>query len=192
MVDITDLKSVVLAGVPVQVRPWAPKERRNIMETTSINNMTPEEWLQHIPCKLYDQKEKKSYLIIAVSQEGLWYHHTMTLYDEDAYFGDGSYQVDCPQIMKYDALTTDFIFGQEPTEKQINWLEKHDLMTDSMTKQEAWLIINNAVREARQYHKERQQARMRRYLGSCLDSMFDDDAIMSQCGGGIDEFDDWM
>ena len=80
---------------------------------------------------------------------------------------------------------------QEPTEKQTNWLEERGLMTESMTKQEAWLIINNAVREARQYHKERQQARMRGYISNCLG--FDDEAIMSQCGGGMaDEFDDWM
>ena len=158
------------------------------MNTTSINNMTQEEWLKRIPCKLYNQKENKSYLIIAVSQEGIWYHHTITLYDEDAYFGDGSYQVDCPKIIEYDALTADFIFGQEPTEKQINWLKKRGLMTESMTKQEAWLIINNAVREAQQYHKEREQAIMRRYISNCLG--FDDEAIMSQCGGGIED-DDW-
>ena len=153
-----------------------------------IIRLTPTEWLEKVPCKLYNQKENKSYLIIAVSKEGLWYHDTITMYDEDAYFSDGSYQVDRPKIIEYDALTTDFIFGQEPTEKQINWLEKHDLMTDSMTKQEAWLIINNAVREARQHHKERQQARLRREISRCLG--FDDEAIMSQCGGGIDD-DDW-
>ena len=162
------------------------------MDTTSINNMTPEEWLKHIPCKLYDQKEKKSYLIIAVSQEGLWYHDTMTMYDEDAGIGDGSYRVNCPQIIKYDAITTDFVFGQEPTEKQLNWLEERGLMTESMTKQEAWLIINNAIREARQRYKERQRARMRRHLWGCLDSMFDDDAIVGQCGGCMDDGFSWI
>ena len=153
------------------------------MNTISINDMTPEEWLKHLPCKLYNQKEHKSYLIIAVSQEGLWYHNTITMYDEDACFGDGSYRMDCPQIIKYDTITTDFIFGQEPTEKQVNWLDKHDLMTKSMTKQEAWLIINKTIREARQHYKKRRQARMRRYMRGCFDSMFDDDAIIGQCGG---------
>lgn len=166
------------------------KERRNTMNTTSISNITPEEWLKHIPCKLYNQKENKSYLIIGVSPEGLWYHHTITMYDEDAWLGNGSYTVDCPQIIKYNAVSTDFIFGQEPTEKQVNWLEKHDLMTDSMTKEEAWLIINNAVREAKQNYKERQQARLRREISRCLG--LDDEAIMSQCGGGIDDDDWWL
>ena len=161
------------------------------MNTTPINNVTPEEWLKRLPCKLYNQKENKSYLIIAVSQEGLWYHDTMTIYDEDAYFGDGSYEVDCPQMIKYDAITTDFIFGQEPTVKQTNWLEERGLMTESMTKQEAWLIINNAVQEARRSYEDRQEARFRRYVSSCLDSMFDDDAIVSQCGGCIDDEYDW-
>lgn len=151
--------------------------------------MTPEEWLSRIPCKLYNRKENKSYLILSVSQEGLWYHDTITMYDEDTCFGSGYYEVDCPKMLKYDEISSDFIFGQEPTEKQIKWLEKHDLMTDSMTKEEAWLIINNAVREAKERYEERQNARMRRYISRCLD--LDDEAIMGQCGGGGMDDDDW-
>ena len=160
------------------------------MNTTFINNMTPEEWLKHIPCKLYNRKENKSYLIISVSSEGLWYHDTITMYDEDTCFGSGSYDVDCPQMLKYDEISNDFIFGQEPTEKQVKWLEKHDLMTDSMTKEEAWLIINNAVRETKERYEERQQARLRRQISRYLE--LDDEAIMSQCGGDIEDDDWWL
>jgi threonine synthase len=56
--------------------------------------LTPQEWLEKIPCKIYDKSENKSYLIIAVSKEGLWHHDTITMYDEDSFFGDGRYEVD--------------------------------------------------------------------------------------------------
>ena len=51
--------------------------------------LTPTEWLEKIPCKVYDQDENKSYLIIAVSKEGLWYKDSIEMYDEDSFFGDG-------------------------------------------------------------------------------------------------------
>ena len=151
--------------------------------------LTPAEWLERVPCKVYDSTKNKSYLIIATSKEGLWYHDTITMYDEDSFFGDGSYEIDCPALMEYKDLPVDLEFGQEPTEKQVNWLEEHHLMTESMTKQEAWLIINNAVKKASEENKRRKQAYVDSYFRRQFDSMFDDYDIMGQCGGYIDDID---
>ena len=54
-------------------------------------------------------------------------------------------------------------------------------MTESMTKQEAWVIINNAVKKASEERYEQV------YIQHRLDSMFDDDAIVGQCGGICDD-----
>lgn len=151
--------------------------------------LTPQEWLEKIPCKIYDKSENKSYLIIAVSKEGLWCHDTITMYDEDSFFGDGRYEVDCPTLIKYKELPANFEFGQEPTKKQINWLAERGLMTESMTKQEAWLIINNAVKKAQIENERRREIIQESNLRAKFDSIFDDDAIMGQCGGSIDDED---
>ena len=151
--------------------------------------LTPAEWLDKIPCKVYDPDGNKSYLIIAVSKEGIWYQDSVEMYDEDSFFGSGYYDIDCPRLMEFQDMPFNLVFGDEPTEKQTDWLEERGLMTESMTKQEAWLIINNAVKKVQQVYKERQEARFIRYVNSCLDSMFDDDAIMEQCGGSIDDED---
>lgn len=151
--------------------------------------LRPQEWLERIPCKIYDKSKNKSYLIIAVSKEGLWCHDTITMYDEDSFFGDGYYEVDCPTLIEYKDLPANFEFGQEPTKKQINWLEERGLMTESMTKQEAWLIINNAVKKAQIENERRREIVRESNLRAKFDNMFDDDAIMGQCGGSIDDED---
>lgn len=153
------------------------------MNKPSPIRLKPAEWLERIPCKVYDSTKNKSYLIIAASKEGLWYHDTITMYDEDSFFGDGSYEVDCPTMIRYEDLPVDLEFGQEPTEKQVNWLEEHHLMTESMTKQEAWLIINTAVKKAQIENERRRQAARESYIRAQFDSMFDDDDIVGQCGG---------
>ena len=112
--------------------------------------LTPTEWLDKIPCKIYNPDENKSYLIVAVSKEGIWYQDSIEMYDEDSFFGDGYYDIDCPRLMEYKNIPTNAVLGEEPTKKQINWLEERGLMTESMTKQEAWLIIGDAVKKARE------------------------------------------
>ena len=110
--------------------------------------LTPAEWLEKIPCKVYDPDGNKSYLIIAVSNEGIWYKDSIEMYDDDSFFGEGYYYIDCPRLMEFQDMPFNLAFADEPTEKQINWLEERGLMTESMTKPEAWLIINNAVKKS--------------------------------------------
>ena len=62
-------------------------------------------------------------------------------------------------------------------------------MTESMTKQEAWLIINNAVKKAQIENERRREAIRENYIRERLNSMFDDDDIIGQCGGSIDDED---
>lgn len=62
-------------------------------------------------------------------------------------------------------------------------------MTESMTKQEAWLIINNAVKKASRENERRKQAVQERYIRAQFNSMFDDYDIVGQCGGCIDDID---
>ena len=151
--------------------------------------LTPAEWLEKIPCKVYDPDGNKSYLIICVSNEGIWYKDYIEMYDEDSFFGDGYYDIDCPRLMEFQDMPFNLVFGDEPTEKQVNWLEERGLMTESMTKQEAWLIINDAVKKANiRYERYRQEER-ERYLRARFDSMFDDDDIIGQCGGSIGDED---
>ena len=151
--------------------------------------LTPAEWLDRIPCKVYDPDGNRSYLIIAVSKEGIWYQDSVEMYDEDSFFGDGYYDIDCPRLMEFQDMPFNLAFGDEPTEKQTDWLEERGLMTESMTKQEAWLIINNAVKKASRENERRKQEYVDSYFKQRFDSMFDDDDIMGQCGGYIDDED---
>lgn len=158
-------------------------------DNTKILILTPHEWLKKVPCKIYDTDKNKSYLIIAVSNEGIWYKDFVEMWDDDSFFGDGRYEIDCPRLMKFEDITSSFVFGEEPTEKQINWLEEHNLMTDSMTKQEAWLIINNAVKKARETNEHIRQLYNQYCMKRRIDLMFDDEEIISQSGGTIDDLD---
>ena len=147
--------------------------------------LTPAEWLEKIPCKVYDPDGNRSYLIVCISNKGVWYKDSIEMYDEDSFFGDGYYYIDCPRLMEFEDMPFNLVFADEPTEKQIDWLEKRGLMTESMTKQEAWLIINNAVKKASEEKYEQT------YIQHRLDAMFDDDDIIGQCGGCIDDEVDW-
>lgn len=152
----------------------------------TIKTMTSKEWLDLLPCKIYDKSKNESYLIVGVAKEGLWYYDTITLYDEDSFFGDGSYEVVCPKLLRYNDLHNEFELGIEPTEKQIQWLEDRKLMTESMTKQEAWKIINDAVKSKKYY----QDYSYNSYVSRVLDSMLDPYDIIGQCGASPDD-DDW-
>lgn len=151
--------------------------------------LAPAEWLEKIPCKVYDPDENKSYLIISISNEGLWYKDSVEMYDEDSFFGDGYYDIDCPRLMKFQDMPFNLVFGDEPTEKQINWLEKRGLMSESMTKQEAWVIINHAVKKAQRENERRRQENFERYIESRLNMILDADDVIGQCGGCIDDED---
>lgn len=153
--------------------------------------LTPAEWLEKIPCKVYDPDENKSYLIICVSNEGIWYKDSIEMYDEDSFFGDGYYDIDCPRLMEFQNMPFNLVFADEPTEKQIDWLEERGLMTESMTKPEAWLTINKAVKKALEENERRKQEYINSYVKQRFDSMFDDDDIVGQCGGCIDDEVDW-
>ena len=145
--------------------------------------LTPTEWLEKIPCKVYDPDGNKSYLIICVSNEGVWYKDSIEMYDDDSFFGDGYCYIDCPRLMEFQDMPFNLVFADEPTEKQVDWLEKRGLMTESMTKQEAWLIINNAVQKVSKENERRRQAARESYIRTQIDSILDDDDIISQCGG---------
>ena len=153
--------------------------------------LTPAEWLEKIPCKVYDPDTSTSYLIICVSNEGIWYKDSIEMYDEDSFFGDGYYYIDCPRLMKFQDMPFNLVFGDEPTEKQVDWLEDRGLMTKSMTKQEAWIIINHAVKKVKEENERRKQEYVNSYVKQRFDSMFDDDDIVGQCGGCIDDEVDW-
>ena len=153
--------------------------------------LTPIEWLEKIPCKVYDPDENKSYLIISISNEGVWYKDSIEMYDEDSFFGDGYYDIDCPRLMEFKDMPFHLVFADEPTEKQTDWLEERGLMTESMTKQEAWVIINNAVKKVKEENERRKQEYVNSYMKKQFDSMFDDDDIVGQCGGCIDDEVDW-
>lgn len=109
-----------------------------------LNKLSAEQWLAMLPCKIYDRKENKSYLIISVNKNGLYYHDTTKVLNDDDFSWSPYTDVFSPSYLLFDVLTTDFELGVEPTEKQIQWLTKAKLMTKSMTKQEAWKIINEA------------------------------------------------
>lgn len=108
----------------------------------NIKSLKIKDWLNLIPCKLYNKKENKSYLIMSLSKEGLYYTKEIEVEDNDDFGWSPYYTVDTSVLLKFKELTNDFIIGDEPTKKQIEWLENHHKMTKSMTKQEAWEIIN--------------------------------------------------
>ena len=93
--------------------------------------------------------------------------------------------------MEFQDMPFNLVFGQEPTEKQVDWLEERRLMTESMTKQEAWVIINNAVKKAQIENERRRQAARESYIREQFDRMLDADDIVGQCGGCIDDEVDW-
>ena len=146
-------------------------------------SLTPKQWLDRIPCKIYDATENKSYLIISVSKKGLWYYDTIVQYDEDAFFGDGSYKLDCPSFLSFDEVCGKMELGQEPTKKQIEWLKKYGKMTNSMTKQEACKIINKAVKDNELKIKSYETQVRNNWFAREFNKMFDDDAILGQTGG---------
>ena len=111
-----------------------------------LNKLTAQEWLEMLPCKIYDRKENKSYLIISVAKNGLYYHDTVQCLNDDDFSWSPYDTVFSPSYLHLDAITTDFELGIEPTEKQVQWLTKAKLMTKSMTKQEAWKIMNDAFK----------------------------------------------
>lgn len=109
-----------------------------------LNKLTAQEWLEMLPCKIYDRKENKSYLIIAATKSGLYYHDTVQCLNDDDFSWSPYDTIFSPSYLHLDAITADFELGIEPTEKQVQWLTKAKLMNKSMTKQEAWKIINKA------------------------------------------------
>ncbi len=111
-----------------------------------LNKLTAQEWLEMLPCKIYDRKENKSYLIISVTKNGLYYHDTIQCLNDDDFSWSPYDTVFSPSYLHLDAITTDFELGIEPTGKQVQWLTKAKLMTKSMTKQEAWKIMNDAFK----------------------------------------------
>lgn len=111
-----------------------------------LNKLSAEQWLAMLPCKIYDRKENKSYLIIAVTKNGLYYHDTAQCLNDDDFSWSHYDTVFSPSYLHLDTITNDFELGIEPTEKQVQWLTKAKLMTKSMTKQEAWKIINEAYK----------------------------------------------
>lgn len=108
----------------------------------NIKSLKIEDWLNLIPCKLYNKKENESYLIMSLSKEGLYYIKEIQVEDNDDFSWSPYYTVNTSVLLKFNELTNDFIVGDEPTKKQIDWLEHRHKMTKSMTKQEAWEIIN--------------------------------------------------
>lgn len=111
-----------------------------------LNKLSAEQWLAMLPCKIYDRKENKSYLVISVNKDGLYYFDTAKVLSDDDFSLSPYTNVFSPSYLLFDAITLDFELGIEPTEKQIQWLTKNKLMNKSMTKQEAWKIINEAYK----------------------------------------------
>jgi hypothetical protein len=111
-----------------------------------LNKLSAEQWLAMLPCKIYDRKENKSYLIISVNKDGLYYFDTVKVLSDDDFSSSPYTNIFSPSYLLFDAITLDFELGIEPTEKQIQWLTKNKLMNKSMTKQEAWKIINEAYK----------------------------------------------
>ena len=83
----------------------------------NIKTLTLQEWLNLIPCKLYNKKENKSYLITSVSKEGLYYNKEIEVEDDDDFSWSYYRKIDTPILLKFEELTNDFIVGDEPTEK---------------------------------------------------------------------------
>ena len=106
--------------------------------------LTPVEWLKKIPCKVYDPNENKSYRVIAVSSEGLW------CYDR--------YEVNCLRLMRFYDMPTNMEWGEEPTQKQIDWLRRNSFMNEIITKQEAWIVIRDTIEKARKLKRISHQA----------------------------------
>lgn len=111
-----------------------------------LNKLNAEQWLAMLPCKIYDRKENKSYLIISVTKNGLYYHDTTKVLNDDDFSKSLYNNIFSPSYLLFNAITSDFELGIEPTEKQTQWLTKNKLMNKSMTKQEAWKIINEAYK----------------------------------------------
>lgn len=111
-----------------------------------LNKLSAEQWLAMLPCKIYDRKENKSYLVISVNKDGLYYFDTAKVLSDDDFSWSPYTNIFSPSYLVFNAITLDFELGVEPTEKQIQWLTKNKLMNNSMTKQEAWKIINEAYK----------------------------------------------
>lgn len=154
-----------------------------------LKKLTIQEWLEMLPCKIYDKKENKSYLIIAVTKNGLYYHDTVQCLNDDDFSWSPYDTVFSPSYLHLDSITTEFELGIEPTEKQIEWLERYDKMTKSMTKQEAWQIINKAVNEYKGKLEAYNKNITSKYVSKVLDKMLDVNDIVGQCGGCYEEDD---
>lgn len=154
-----------------------------------LKKLTKEEWLNLIPCKLYNKKENTSYSIISISNEGLYYNEEIQVMNDDE-FSWSLYDTITRQILlKFSEINKHFELGIEPTEKQIEWLKHYDKMTKSMTKQEAWQIINNHVNQTKAKIEEYNKKLSSRYVSKVLDKMLDADDIVGQCGGCYEEDD---
>ena len=73
--------------------------------------------------------------------------------------------------------------------KQVEWLKHYDKMTGSMTKQEAWQIINKAVNEYKATVESYNKKITERYVSNKLNKLLDADEIIGQCGGCYDDYD---
>ena len=141
----------------------------------------PEDWLNLIPCKLYNKKENESYLIVAVSNEGLYYTKDIQVENDDDFGWDPYYTINVQKLISFKELNKNFIIGDEPTKKQIDWLENHKLMHNNMTKQEAWVITNT-------YIKKNKNKTNSKYISRVLNNMLDAEDIIEQCGGVLDDY----
>lgn len=145
------------------------------------SSMDYQSLVEKTPFKMYNAEENKSYLILSVCSTGVYYYDTFTYANDDDFSWSPYSTIDVPTFMSYEDMDK-LVVADEPTEKQVAWLEQRNLMTLSMTKQEAWKIINDAVNEY--------QAKAKRYMESitssnikrALDSMLDEDEILAQTG----------
>lgn len=152
-----------------------------------VTKLTKEEWLNIIPCKIYNKKENKSYLIISLSKEGLYYNEEIQVEDDDDFSWSYYRTIDVSVLLDFKKLTNDFVIGDEPTEKQIEWLKRYDKMTSSMTKQEAWKIINKAVSDYQAKVKTYNKKAIEKYVSNTLNRMLNAEDIIGQCGGCFDD-----
>ena len=151
-----------------------------------LKNLTKEQWLNIIPCLIYDKLNNKSYRVESISNEGIYYRaYVKYLNDDD--FGPLYSKSYSPGLLKFSEITSNFILADPVTNKQEKWLEEHNLMHSNMTKQEAWYIMNKAINENKAKIEAYNKQEIERYVSRKLDNLLDADETMDQCGGYYDD-----
>ena len=125
-----------------------------------IQGKTYEELMELLPCMVCKETKyagaifRTSYTVLGFGKGSVILGYTGEGYDEDAFFGDGRYEIAEYCEIEFKDLTKEYIYAHKPTEKQIAFLESIGEYNRDMSGYEAWHIIHDKIEDRKRKKAE--------------------------------------